>query len=381
MEPPVGPSDPADPAVPAAAPPHSADAPKVLYLGGLGRSGTTLLDRLLGELPGAISLGEVVHLWERGVVGGERCGCGASFGDCAFWREVGQVAFGGWERVDIERLRALRAAVDRTRHIPALARRRLPAATRERVDAYVSYYVRLYRAVAEVSGARVLIDSSKQASLAGCLRWAAVTGAAGSAPGGAIDLRVLHVVRDSRGVAYSWTKKVRRPEAVTGGEEFMAQWSPAKAAAYWNAENGAFALFARRGVPTLRVRYEEFLRAPIESLRRIAEFAGLPGDDAAMAFLAADDDGSVTARLSANHTASGNPMRFQTGPVLLRRDEEWRTRLEPADRRRVTALTYPLLRRYGYLRGAPPPADPPNNKELRTPSPAPPASGRGSAST
>jgi hypothetical protein len=355
MEPPSGPSDPSDPSAPAASAPN----PRVLYLGGLGRSGTTLLDRLLGELPGAISLGEVVHLWERGVVGGERCGCGKSFGDCAFWRDVGQVAFGGWERVDIERLRTLRAAVDRTRHIPALARhRRLPSATRERVDAYVSHYVRLYRAVAEVSGARVLIDSSKQASLAGCLRWAAAGTAdsadsAGSSGGaGPIDLRVLHLVRDSRGVAYSWTKKVRRPEAVAGGEEFMAQWSPAKAAAYWNAENGAFALFARRGVPTMLVRYEEFLRAPIESLRRIAEFAGLPGDDAAMAFLAETDDGGVTARLSANHTASGNPMRFQTGPVLLRRDEEWRTRLKPTDRRRVTALTYPLLRRYGYLAGA-----------------------------
>jgi hypothetical protein len=356
------------PADPAASPPSPATATRVLYLGGLGRSGTTLLDRLLGELPGAVSLGEVVHLWERGVVGGERCGCGASFGDCAFWREVGQVAFGGWEQVDIERLRALRAAVDRTRHIPALARRRRPpGALRARVDDYVSHYVRLYRAVAEVSGARVLIDSSKQASLAACLRWAAA-----SAPGGAerIDLRVLHVVRDSRGVAYSWTKKVRRPEAVAGGEEFMAQWSPAKAAAHWTAENGAFALLARRGVPTMLVRYEELLRAPIASLRRIAEFAGLPGDDAAMAFLTeADGDdgggdggnggnggsgggGGVTARLSANHTASGNPMRFQTGPVLLRRDEEWRTRLESADRRRVTALTYPLLRRYGYLTGA-----------------------------
>ena len=337
------------PADPAASVPSPAAAIRVLYLGGLGRSGTTLLDRLLGELPGAVSLGEVVHLWERGVAGGERCGCGKSFGDCAFWREVGQVAFDGWEHVDIERLRALRAAVDRIRHIPALARgRRLPNAMRERVDAYVSHYVRLYRAVAEVSGARVLIDSSKQASLASCLRWAA-TGSTGSTE--RIDLRVLHVVRDSRGVAYSWTKKVRRPEAVAGGEEFMAQWSPVKAAAYWNAENGAFALLARRGVPTMVVRYEEFLREPIASLRRIAEFAGLPGDDAAMAFLAAAGDGSVTARLSANHTASGNPMRFQTGPVLLRRDEEWRTRLEPADRRRVTALTYPLLRRYGYLAG------------------------------
>jgi hypothetical protein len=316
----------------------------VLYLGGLGRSGTTLLERLLGELPGAVSLGEVVHLWERGVVDGERCGCGESFHDCPFWSEVGKVAFGGWDRVDIERFRAVRASLDRIRHIPTLALPTLPAATRRRLDAYVSHYTRLYRAVRQVSGAPVLIDSSKHASLAFCLRWAGER---------ELELRVLHVVRDSRGVAYSWTKRVRRPEAVDRGTEFMAQWSPGKAAAHWNAENGAFALLARRGVPTTLVRYEEFLRTPIESLRRIARFAGLPADDAALTFLTAAG-GGVTARLSANHTASGNPMRFQTGPILLRSDDSWRTRLALTDRRRVTAITFPLLRHYGYLRGAPP---------------------------
>jgi hypothetical protein len=339
----AAPADPAEPSAPV----------RVLYLGGLGRSGTTLLERLLGELPGAVSLGEVVHLWERGLVDGERCGCGQSFHDCPFWSEVGKVAFGGWDQVDIERFRAVRASLDRIRHIPALALPTLPAATRGRLDAYVSYYTRLYRAVRQVSGAPVLIDSSKHASLAFCLRWAGE---------GELDLRVLHVVRDSRGVAYSWTKQVRRPEAVGqaagGAGEFMAQWSPAKAAAHWNTENGAFALLARRGVPTTLARYEEFLRKPVDSLRRIARFAGLPADDAALGFLT-ETDGGITARLSGNHTASGNPMRFRTGPILLRRDDSWRTRLALVDRRRVTAITFPLLRHYGYLRdghlrGAPP---------------------------
>jgi hypothetical protein len=121
------------------------------------------------------------------------------------------------------------------------------------------------------------------------------------------------------------------------------------------------------------VRYEEFLRTPIASLRRIARFAGLPADDTALAFLS-ETDGSVTARLSANHTASGNPMRFQTGPILLRRDDSWRTRLALIDRRRVTALTFPLLRHYGYLRGAPHlRGAPPRAEELRTTLPAPPS--------
>jgi hypothetical protein len=68
---------------------------RVLFLGGLGRSGTTLLERVLGELPGVCPLGEVVHLRERDLRNGERCGCGATFSDCDFWRSVGEEAFGG----------------------------------------------------------------------------------------------------------------------------------------------------------------------------------------------------------------------------------------------------------------------------------------------
>src|SRR5450755_566845 len=75
--------------------------PRVVYLGGLGRSGTTLLERLLGELPGVCSVGEVVHLWQRGIAEAERCGCGEPLPGCPFWRKVGEIAFGGWAHADM----------------------------------------------------------------------------------------------------------------------------------------------------------------------------------------------------------------------------------------------------------------------------------------
>ncbi|MFI0351469.1 sulfotransferase domain-containing protein [Actinomadura sp. 9N407] len=309
---------------------------RVLFLGGLGRSGSTLIERLVAELPGTMSLGEVVHLWERGVGAGESCGCRQSFRECPFWTEVGEIAFGGWDGFDLDRFRALRDPVDRIRHIPTLSRRELSGDLRETLDAYVDHYLRLYEAVRQVTGAGLLVDSSKHASLAFCLRWASLAGR--------LDLRVAHIVRDSRGVALSWAKQVRRPEAAAGGEEWMAQWSPGKVALHWNAENGAFGLLGRRGVPVETVRYERFMADPRASLRRIAEFAGVPADDEALSFLS--DDRAV---LSENHTASGNPMRFKTGPIELRRDDHWRTRMEPAHRRTVTALTLPLLRHYGYV--------------------------------
>src|SRR5271155_2187392 len=109
---------------------------KVIYLGGMGRSGSTLAERMIGELPGVCVAGEIVHLWQRGVVANERCGCGAEFSGCGFWAEVADSAFGGWSKISVPRLAELRASVDRTRFIPVLARRSLPAGVRRDLEEY-----------------------------------------------------------------------------------------------------------------------------------------------------------------------------------------------------------------------------------------------------
>ena len=49
--------------------------------------------------------------------------------------------------------------------------------------------------------------------------------------------------------------------------------------------------------------------------------------------------------------SSDLPMRFTTGRIRIRRDEQWRAALPPGQRRAVTALTLPLLARYGYAQG------------------------------
>ncbi|GAA2880490.1 sulfotransferase [Actinoplanes cyaneus] len=300
---------------------------QVLFLGGLGRSGTTLVERLLGELPGVCALGEVVHLWQRDLRDDERCGCGERFSACEFWQRVGKSAFDGWENVDVDRVHALRDAVERTRHIPRLASAVKPAAD---VREYASFYARVYAAAAEVSGAKLVVDSSKHSALAHVLRAA-----------GDLDLRVVHVVRDARGVAYSWTKRVARPE--TDGADEMTRYSPGRSALLWNAHNAAFGLLARRGVPVRRIRYEEFLADPRAGLRRLADFAGLPLQPADLDFL---QPGS--AELRAGHSAAGNPMRFTVGRLPLRHDDDWTRALPAAQRRLVGAVCGPMLRAYGY---------------------------------
>ena len=196
----------------------------VVYLGGFGRSGSTLLERVLGQVPGTVAAGEVVHLIERGLLRDEDCGCGRAFGDCPFWSDVGIKAFGGWEHVDGEEWLALKRRVDRNRYIPLLL---APVRPRFRadLDQHAERLGALYTAIAEVGGARVVIDSSKQASTAFVLRRVAP-----------IDLRVVHLVRDSRGVAYSWTKEVARPE-VRDQSALMPRFHPVGAAARWMSYN------------------------------------------------------------------------------------------------------------------------------------------------
>jgi len=313
---------------------------KVLYIGGFGRSGSTLVERILGQLPGFCSSGEVVFLWQRGLIDGQLCGCGTPVPECDFWSRVGKTAFGGWDQIDPHEMLALQKRVDRNRYIPSMVAPKLRPAAQADLDRYTDVLSKLYRGIGEVAGARVVIDASKHASTAFLLR---------RVPG--IDLRVVHLVRDSRGVAYSWTKEVKKPE-VRGDDAFMPQYSPTSSGFQWVAYNLMFdalgALTAFSGdTPeppgTMLLRYEALMANPREGLERILAHAGEPVTPESFSFLG---DGWVD--LSVDHTVAGNPMRFHQGRLDLRLDQAWTTKLPERDRKVVTAITWPLQVRYGY---------------------------------
>jgi UDP-N-acetylglucosamine transferase subunit ALG13 len=306
----------------------AAEPLRIVYIGGQGRSGTTLLERALGELPGVLGVGETVHLWDRGLRDNELCGCGNPFDSCPFWQNVGEVAFGGWNRLDADEAVALRFGVDRNRYVPLMLRPGLSPSYQRRHTQYLGRIAQLYRAMAEVSGSRTIIDSSKHASYALMLA---------QTPG--VELRVLHVVRDSRAVAHAWTKKVARPEA--GGIP-MPVYGPAKAAVLWDVQNSIIERLGRHH-PYLRLRYEDFVEAPKDCLLAAAEFAGV--DDTADVLQFLDGD---TLNVGPSHTVAGNPMRFVSGDITIRSDQTWQDDMPTTRRRIVSALTLPLQRHYGY---------------------------------
>ena len=305
---------------------------KVLYVGGAGRSGSTLLDLVLGELPGFFPVGELKYVWQRGVLGNELCGCGEPFLSCPFWTEVGEKAFGGWETFDVERVLELERAVDRHAYIPLMRARSPWPAYGGRFSAFVEMLEELYAAIAEVSGASVVVDSTKRPSTAFLLRHLQ-----------GVDLRFVQLVRDSRGVAFSWSKRVKRPEVVEG-VEFMPRYDALKASVRWMGNNSLFHVLARLGVPGIRVRYESLIREPRTEVERVVDHLAENVPPGALDFLERSE-----VELKTNHIVAGNPVRLGGRTLNLRLDDAWKEQMDRRQKSLVVLLTWPLLLQYGYL--------------------------------
>ena len=102
---------------------------------------------------------------------------------------------------------------------------------------------------------------------------------------------------------------------------------------------GEIEALARR-VPSVRLRYEDFVREPSASTARVLRLAEVEAGP--------PDIGPSGVQLGPSHSCAGNPMRFVQGPVQVRCDERWRTEQDLGVRRLVTTLTKPLLHRYHY---------------------------------
>jgi hypothetical protein len=161
-----------------------------------------------------------------------------------------------------------------------------------------------------------------------------------------IDLRILHLIRDSRAVAFSWRRRVPRPEydhiPMLRGTH-MAKMTPTKAAIHWNARNILFHALGVSGIPTRRLRYEDFVANPSPYAAALARWCEIPISKDRLSILAAREYESQT-----RHSVAGNRIRFKYGRVPIRLDAEWHKAMRAEDRLFVTALTLPLLHSYGY---------------------------------
>ena len=312
---------------------HGSSGPTVIYIAGSGRSGSTLLERLLGAVPGWVATGELIDLPRRVAPADELCGCGEPFSACPFWSQVAGPAGAAlpgdphaWDPDWLRETHRLQSRVARQRHLPTLLLPHLPPATAADLASYTARVRSLYTAVGSVAGADVVVDASKWPSLAWALHR------------GGLDLRVIHLVRDVRGVTHSLAKDVARPhDAGTP----MYRNGPAEGALRWLATQSEVDLLAARGLPVARLRYDDLVADPATAVTDVVGRLGLT--------LPPDGLRHVRGReveLGPSHGLSGNPSRFRHGTTRLRTDDAWREAMPRRTRVVTTALALPQHRRH-----------------------------------
>ena len=310
---------------------------RVLCVGATGQSGSTLLSRMLGRLPGFVAVGEVGRIWDKGLMANVDCGCGEPFRSCRFWSRVGEEAFGGWDEIDPSEAVRLRDAVTlkgrRAPHaaaLPFILRPEFWPGLRADLEGYAQLLGRVYRALDRVTEGRIIVDSMK---LPGHVYLASTMQG--------LDARVVHLTRDPRGYAYSNTKWVERQGGPAGS--FRARRTPRNSAIKWSWCNLAIEELARHGTRVRRVRYEDLVQSPRSTLLHAAHVMDVALPDDALWFV-----GDEEVQLVAQHLAAGSRGRLRHGPTPLRSDDAWRAGLPTSDRRAVEVLTWPMRRRYDY---------------------------------
>ncbi len=302
---------------------------KVLYIAGNGRSGSTLLDSILGQLAGFFAVGEVRQIWDEGIVENRLCGCGMPVQECEVWREVLD-HLGMQEPLDDGRhIGRLREQLAQTKQLIPMfvAPDRYRCRTVTGLEEFLDATSKLYKAIAQVTHCEIIVDSSK---------WPTYSFLLDLLPD--IDVYVLHLVRDPRACAFSWT----RGKETEPGKSIGTQ-STLRSTAYWVVWNPAIRyLWSRRTNRYRFLRYEDFVENPRQTIQSIVDFVGSPASQ-----LPFSDDQTVI--MVKTHAISGNPTRFAKGAVRLALDDEWHNKMPTGRRRLVTTMTWPLLWQYGYL--------------------------------
>jgi hypothetical protein len=288
---------------------------KLVYIGGYGRSGSTLLEYLLTAHPGVVGCGEVERHLRR--LGKRKiCTCGQRMKRCPVWG-----AFQHWSG-----------------KLEGRDHEQLSLALLEHVSGQYA----------------IMVDSSKTA-------WGSTFMPFRMSKRLGKDFLLVHLVRDPRAVAWSTMRAPRRQKWTGEGRlkvnsKSRRYSSPIarslRTLAGWTIANLACETFGLLHPDCcLRIRYEDLVHAPLKVVGQILTRVSL---DPPPMLEQSESRGN-------RHQLYGNAMRFGiVSPSDLKEDAAWKTAMPKAYRRLIGSLSWPLCLRYDYGLRVDGEANPPN---------------------
>jgi hypothetical protein len=289
---------------------------RVLFIAGEGKSGSSLLAKILGQIDGFVDVGELIMLHQQTRLDW-KCGCGVPFSQCTFWKEIADKSVCNPDGLPSQKWGRLRSRYLPTLFVPGL---------RTAVLRHFEKFQRVYHIIGETSHANVIIDSSK--SLFPCYLLALFP---------TIELYVIHLVRDIRGTENS------NHRLKMEGSARHTRRGPWTNSIRWILINLFAEILGKRLKNRYaQVRYEDLISNPKKVLTEI--LLTLEEEKKSSISFVFDD----AVMLKPTHSISGSRIRFKNGRVVLRLDERWKTDLPSYNLRVVRFVTKWFKQRYGY---------------------------------
>jgi len=298
----------------------------IIYILSNGRSGSTLLDLVLGSSPNAWTLGEAQILPWDCVENRNPCGCGLPVQECEFWQTVSPniPLFKGAYPIEYFRIPERTGKVIRWKLLGDLLTGRVSQHSYKAVEEYGELNAQYFKAVLEEaqkrkgSSVKWLVDPSKDPYR---LFWLQQSGY--------FDIRVIHLTKHPQAFVYSMVKR-ELPEATL---------KVVRMAGRWLVQNTIFTRLCRanfRKDHYIHMRYEDLASQPEAVTQLIHNWLNIEFPSAL----------SKSFRDQENHAVSGNHMRWQKTRIEL--DEKWKISLPNKHQQLTGVITSSLSRIYGY---------------------------------
>ena len=224
----------------------------VIYISGYVRSGSTILDIILGNITGYFSTGELVFFTTNGLIDNEYCSCSNRVGDCIFWKNVADE----WESkrtLSLESYNAILYNHFRNKKSLSLFKKLLFP------DSIFLNFLEdtrsLYQIISEQSGNKTIIESSKSPYRILLLRKIG------------LKVKVVHLVRGLNEILLA-TRKTLLANPEQGIEKNIMPRNKWNVMVTWSLSNLYTKLFAM-GMPKVKVRYEEMIAEPYRVVKAI----------------------------------------------------------------------------------------------------------------
>lgn len=309
----------------------------LIYIASIGRSGSTLLESMLGAHSKIQTMGEL-HIWTHEIEGGgvRPCSCGEYVESCTFWsemrRRVDPLAQSG-PGVSFFREKHNAGRTLRINRLKSFDKDYTPEPKEQaEIDAYGKNNQEIFQQFLQVmkdqagESPQWIVDASKDPYR---LLWLIRSGL--------FNIKVVHMVKNPNAFIYSVTKHLINESS--GFNLHKRLYFTARQSVAWIIQNALFSKIAANHLSPedyLLLTYEDFATEPHRSFEDVCRIIGCDYEKRAVDYFR---EGSI-------HTIAGNPMRYEKRGIIL--DEKWKSRLPQSSKTIASLLTATVKSRYGY---------------------------------